>query len=635
MINRLREKENLYRSCLVRNLIVIGFILALSFGLAKNVSAAQNIEVLAVNGGGNDFSDVNYLYSETMFVDCISKMNINGQPISRSNIRECTNPTYNQLDNAIAKAFSGNSDSTLSIFYYAGHGTTNSDDGHSGIYTNDRYNYDFSTLYKKLKGYAGKFIVILDCCYSGSFISQNYFDDAARSKFLILTACQSRSYSPDYNKLSGITTLFSGKKVMITYYTDAVLNALGYYNGKLAADSNKDSVVSADELFSYLNKNYKKTYSYKHEGKSGSVYVEPQKLGNIPLSFSYASLKMSKTSASLAVGKTLQLKAVPSGTSGTVEWYSSKDSVAAVSSSGLVNAKAAGEATITASVNGLYAYCDLKVTGTKITVGTPKISKVDTSKQNIVTVSWDKVPGADGYAVYTASSGNGTYKKVKTVGSGTLKVSLKIGNGKSLYIKVRAYKKDNGKNVYGAYSSAKKATDIGAVWYKKILVKTTSASYNVRCQYDQKYKTKRVYQEDFPYYKVVDINKDGIKDLILHSNYRNPYDDNTILLLTYYENKVKPLLCIGGAGARGGFYLSGRNLVVKTGGSDFHYVGYFTISAGKLKVVRQMEHYVDKTSVPYKDLYYVNGKKTTYTKYYPFYQKYNTENMSNIQFAIV
>ncbi|MDO4336876.1 MAG: hypothetical protein Q4C91_02180 [Eubacteriales bacterium] len=277
---------------------------------------------------------------------------------------------------------------------------------------------------------------------------------------------------------------------------------------------------------------------------------------------------------------------------------------------------------------------DLKATGIKSTVGTAKISKADTSKQNIVTVSWGKVSGADGYEVYTASSASGTYRKVKTVGSGTFKTSLRIENGKSLYIKVRAYKKDNGNKVYGAYSSAKKATDIGAVWYKKILGRTTSASYNVRCQYDQKYTTKRVYQKDFPYYKAVDINKDGIKELILHSDYRNPYDDNTILLLTYYKNKVKALLCIGGSGARGGFYLSGKNLAVKTGGSDFYYAGYFTISSGKLKVVRQMEHDRDKGSVPYKDLYYVNGRRTSYAKFYSFYQRYNTENMSGIQFSI-
>ena len=52
---------------------------------------------------------------------------------------------------------------------------------------------------------------------------------------------------------------------------------------------------------------------------------------------------------------------------------------------------------------------------------------------------------------------------------------------------------------------------------------------------------------------------------------------NYILLLTYYNNKVKPLLYVGGSGKRGGYYISGKNFIVKMGGSDFYYLGYFTI----------------------------------------------------------
>mgnify|MGYP000585723605 CR=1 FL=1 len=93
---------------------------------------------------------------------------------------------------------------------------------------------------------------------------------------------------------------------------------------------------------------------------------------------------------------------------------------------------------------------------------------------------------------------------------------------------------------------------------------------------------------------MTDINKDGIKELILHSDINSPYDGNYILLLTYYNNKVKPLLYAGGSGKRGGYYISGKNFIVKMGGSDFYYLGYFTIKAGKLVVTRQLQYTMER-----------------------------------------
>ena len=65
---------------------------------------------------------------------------------------------------------------------------------------------------------------------------------------------------------------------------------------------------------------------------------------------SYAATKLSKKTANIKVGKskTLKLK----GASGKVTWKSSKKSVATVSSKGVVKAKKAGIATITATNRG-------------------------------------------------------------------------------------------------------------------------------------------------------------------------------------------------------------------------------------------------------------------------------------------
>lgn len=83
-----------------------------------------------------------------------------------------------------------------------------------------------------------------------------------------------------------------------------------------------------------------------------------------------ASVSLSSTIASLAVGQTQQLVATVKDASGnaligrTVTWSSSSNAVAAVSTSGLVTAVAAGSATITASSEGKAATATIQVSAT-------------------------------------------------------------------------------------------------------------------------------------------------------------------------------------------------------------------------------------------------------------------------------
>lgn len=75
-----------------------------------------------------------------------------------------------------------------------------------------------------------------------------------------------------------------------------------------------------------------------------------------------------------------------------------------------------------------------------------------------VTLSWNKVTGADGYVIYRATSKNGTYNKVTSVKSSTTKyTNTGLTAGKMYYYKVRAYVKTDNGYVYGAYSSVKSA----------------------------------------------------------------------------------------------------------------------------------------------------------------------------------
>ena len=88
-----------------------------------------------------------------------------------------------------------------------------------------------------------------------------------------------------------------------------------------------------------------------------------------------ATVKLNKTSLTLDVGKTVQLKVT--GTKSAVKWKSSNTAVATVSSKGNVTAKAAGKANITATVSKKTYTCKVKVKEVK------KAETVDKSDKSV------------------------------------------------------------------------------------------------------------------------------------------------------------------------------------------------------------------------------------------------------------
>lgn len=83
-----------------------------------------------------------------------------------------------------------------------------------------------------------------------------------------------------------------------------------------------------------------------------------------------------------------------------------------------------------------------------------KPTNVKLTKKNStsINISWKKVTGATGYAIYRSTSKNGKYTKVATTKS-TSFTNKKLKSKKTYYYKVRAYKTVKSKNVYGDYSS--------------------------------------------------------------------------------------------------------------------------------------------------------------------------------------
>ncbi|NBI64771.1 hypothetical protein D3Z38_17425 [Clostridiales bacterium] len=70
----------------------------------------------------------------------------------------------------------------------------------------------------------------------------------------------------------------------------------------------------------------------------------------------------------------------------------------------------------------------------------PRVS-IAANDSTTLTVKWNQIFGVSGYQVYRATSKTGTYKWVKTAGSGTTSFqNTKLKSGKTYYYKVRAYK---------------------------------------------------------------------------------------------------------------------------------------------------------------------------------------------------
>lgn len=99
------------------------------------------------------------------------------------------------------------------------------------------------------------------------------------------------------------------------------------------------------------------------------------------------------------------------------------------------------------------------VSAKSVIPGKVTLSSVKKSSSKSVKLTWKKVTGASGYAIYRSTKKDGTYKKIKTITSGkTLKYTDNLGKKKTAYYKVKAYYKSGSKKYYGSYSSIKKGS---------------------------------------------------------------------------------------------------------------------------------------------------------------------------------
>ncbi len=195
------------------------------------------------------------------------------------------------------------------------------------------------------------------------------------------------------------------------------------------------------------------TVAYKGKTTTFKVTVLPLLVG---------AVKLNAASAAVTVGGTKQLTATVSPSDATtkgVTWTSSNTSVATVSATGLVTAKAVGKASVTCKAkdgSGISASCAVLVMPKS-----PASPKAACASHNSIKISWTAVSGATGYAVYCADSENGAYTKIGATASTSLTHSS-LSTGKTYYYKIKAYKTVGGVNIYSVYTAVIKAKPVPA-----------------------------------------------------------------------------------------------------------------------------------------------------------------------------
>lgn len=278
----------------------------------------------------------------------------------------------------------------------------------------------------------------------------------------------------EYSVVFRFPELGEGEKIPLFISTDRkyTVNKSPFINVKtfdnpnvsfyLAEDNSwKDVAASEDPAVFRI-----KTYTDKKEGMpkplppsgdKGGSNMEQSSQEDEQLPAVLTGLSMNKSYVTLEVGKTCQLEAVPTYSSGKktdwmVYWKSSASEVAGVSAYGEVTAKKPGKTEIVVYNGDIKATCVVKVKP-----GETKFSSISLTKDGMARFKWKRVEGVTGYKIYRATSPNGVYTRVKIIKNpNTVKAELKAVNGtKPYYYKIRAYKKVAGGIIYGDYSGAK------------------------------------------------------------------------------------------------------------------------------------------------------------------------------------
>lgn len=211
-------------------------------------------------------------------------------------------------------------------------------------------------------------------------------------------------------------------------------------------------ISTSDKNQSFIKKSSDKTWQDAHSmtgSKGDTVRIKAFTSDLNTVSPRKLSIKASKTSTYVGRKITLDASFTPKKSSvSSITWKSSNSKVVKITSTDGKKATAAavgyGSAKITATTsNGLSKYITIKVTR-------PNFEKVSARGYKSINLSWYKVYGAKGYAIYRSTSKNGPYSKIATIKNSatTTYIDKGLKTGQTYYYQLRSYKVSSGKNVY-------------------------------------------------------------------------------------------------------------------------------------------------------------------------------------------
>lgn len=193
-------------------------------------------------------------------------------------------------------------------------------------------------------------------------------------------------------------------------------------------------------------------------GKYGSTAQELAKSKGWKFNIIKENQKITASSYTKIIGsKAFNLGAKTSG-NGKLTYSSNKKNVATVSSSGKITIKGYGQATITVKASSTSRYNSAKKTVViKVIPKKASIKTIAAKSGKKIQIKWKVDSSVTGYQIYIST--NKDFKKNTKSNSFSKKKSgnITISNleKKKYYVKMRAYKKVDGKKYYGAWSSIK------------------------------------------------------------------------------------------------------------------------------------------------------------------------------------
>ncbi len=108
------------------------------------------------------------------------------------------------------------------------------------------------------------------------------------------------------------------------------------------------------------------------------------------------------------------------------------------------------------TLGGKNYYGLSKTSGSVYTLAKMKMNSVKKSSKTKIALKWKDIQGESGYEIARSTKKSKGYKVVKTTKVNAKSIKIKTTRGKTFYYKVRAYKKVNGKKIYGQWSAPKK-----------------------------------------------------------------------------------------------------------------------------------------------------------------------------------